>query len=174
MRVAVGSHNPVKINAATRAFTHYWPQARVEGVEVPSGVHHTPLDDAVEQGATNRAKGALQKAGADFGVGMEGGLFTHRDRTLIGSCVAVTDGSRTHVGYSAAFELPDSIVKQVKNGRELDDVLVAQGAATDNRHTDGAFGLFTDNAVSRSDAFYQAVIGALVPFRKAERYTTKP
>ena len=75
--VAVGSLNPVKIEAVKLAFEAVWPEKvfAVEGTSVESGVSSQPLSDAESiKGARARAKKSLKKLGADFGVGLEGGL----------------------------------------------------------------------------------------------------
>ncbi|KKS04790.1 MAG: putative non-canonical purine NTP phosphatase [Candidatus Curtissbacteria bacterium GW2011_GWA2_41_24] len=77
MKIAVGSTNPVKIEAAKRAFGKVWPKKKLEivGIEVPSGVSQQPMTDKeAVKGARNRAKVAIKSARADFGVGLEGGL----------------------------------------------------------------------------------------------------
>lgn len=61
MKIAVGSTNPVKINAVINACTGTWPDVVVEGFEVSSGVDDQPRsDDETMTGAVNRAKGALE------------------------------------------------------------------------------------------------------------------
>src|SRR3989344_4029632 len=77
MKVAVGSKNPVKIEAVKRAFEIIWPEKKwdVLGVEVSSGVSNQPMSDLESiKGATTRAKRAIKALKADFGVGLEGGL----------------------------------------------------------------------------------------------------
>ncbi len=170
VRVAVGSANPAKISAVTRAFRYYYPDCHVEGVAVESGVHHTPFNSDIVKGANARAKDARTKTSADFGAGLEGGILELDGKPFLTSYASITNGTRTHGAYSAMFELPPKVVNEVKKGKELNDVLVAMGAKHNNKQEDGAFGLYTDNAVTRSDAFYQAVIGALVPFRKSGQY----
>lgn len=57
-RVIVASTNPVKINAARRAFERLFPddQFEVVGEEVKSGVSDQPMsDEETLRGATNRA-----------------------------------------------------------------------------------------------------------------------
>lgn len=61
MHIAVGSSNPVKINAVINACTETWPDVVVEGFDVPSGVDDQPRsDEETVTGAVNRAKEALK------------------------------------------------------------------------------------------------------------------
>ena len=47
MKIAVGSENPVKINAVKHAFKLVWPKKKWEviGVKVTSGVSDQPMSD---------------------------------------------------------------------------------------------------------------------------------
>ena len=77
MKIAVGSKNPVKIEAARNAFGKAFGNCEVVGVSVPSGVSNMPVNpESLLEGARNRALAAMQKMEADFGVGMEGGFET--------------------------------------------------------------------------------------------------
>jgi len=73
-KVAIGSHNPVKIAATRKAFFLFWPKSRFEFVDVDTipGVNEQPMSDReCIKGAKNRAKEALRKTKADYGIGRE-------------------------------------------------------------------------------------------------------
>ena len=74
-QVSVGSTNPTKVGAARRIFAELFPDLEVIGISVPSGVPDQPVgEEATIQGALNRAKAALAATGAEWGVGLEGGV----------------------------------------------------------------------------------------------------
>lgn len=74
MIVAVGSDNPVKINATQRAFTDRLKESiNIVHKKLPSGVSDQPIGDEIQTGARNRAVAVREKYDADFGVGLEGG-----------------------------------------------------------------------------------------------------
>lgn len=52
MKVAVGSENPVKIQAVAEAFEKVWPKKKFEviGTKVPSGVSDQPMSDEESKG----------------------------------------------------------------------------------------------------------------------------
>ena len=56
MKILVGSKNPVKIEATREAFSSYFKDIEVEGVEVKSSVSEQPLDEETFDGAEHRAK----------------------------------------------------------------------------------------------------------------------
>ena len=89
MKIAVGSTNPTKINAARIAFEKVFPNESIDvvGVKVSSGIPDQPVGDPQTiQGSINRAKRALKESNADFGVGQEGGM------NKIGTRWVETDG----------------------------------------------------------------------------------
>lgn len=76
MKVAVGSTNPAKVEAVREVFLGIYGDVEVVPIEVDSGVPDQPvgLEETVK-GAINRAKQAIEKTDADFGVGIEAGLY---------------------------------------------------------------------------------------------------
>lgn len=75
MKIAVGSTNPVKINAVITAASETWPDVLVKGFDVSSGVDDQPRSDKETMtGAINRAKGALEEI-----LRLSGSLQTTRD-----------------------------------------------------------------------------------------------
>jgi non-canonical (house-cleaning) NTP pyrophosphatase len=91
--IGVGSDNPVKRRAATRALAWLVADADgepagdlgadgqapiVESITVPSGVSDQPTGHAeTATGAVNRAAAVLEAGPYDLGVGLEGGVATY-------------------------------------------------------------------------------------------------
>ena len=76
IKAIVGSKNPVKIEAVRNAFSKYFKNIEIIGLNVGSGVSNQPKsDEETIGGAKNRATQCLTKDNeADFGIGIEGGL----------------------------------------------------------------------------------------------------
>lgn len=165
MNLAVGSTNPVKIDAVERTLECYEPT--VTAVDVDSGVSEQPrtVDETVT-GATNRAERALAASDADYGVGLEGGVARLAETPGVSLIMwgAVTDGERTERGGGPTIRLPDGVAKRVADGAELgpvmDDHLGTEGIA----EAEGAVGVFTDGLTDRSRALGEAVACAFGPF----------
>lgn len=172
MKIAVGSTNPVKVTAVSQIFLRVWPNAEVVSVSVPSGVTEMPLtDEETRVGARNRAMAAREAVGADFGVGLEGGVQTEPfGLVLHGWVVIVDDNGRIGIGGCPRLQLPQHIAQRVLAGEELgpvmDDVLGEQNI----KQKGGAVGALTANLVLREDAFATAVAYALAPFVSVELY----
>src|SRR5258708_5697228 len=149
--IAVGSKRGPKLNAVTEALKTFSAalaqdaQFEVVGVEVESGVGHTPSSrDELMRGARQRAEALVEMArqsGAawQYFVGLEGGLDVahegasgdevlrhsglrqngHR-RVFLESWAYVSDRMRTHYARSGGIELPDSLAHEIlENGGEL-------------------------------------------------------
>lgn len=168
MKVAVGSTNPVKINATKQAFAKVWPNKKWEvvGIEVLSGVSNQPMSDIESiKGATNRAKGAIKAAKADFGVGLEGGIHKTNGKWFdTGWAVVVDKNGMEGIGTSIRMQSPPAMMKYVKKGMELGDVDDLLFGKKNTKHKQGHFGLMSKGVLLREEAYQHGVISALVRF----------
>lgn len=172
-RVAVGSANPVKVQAVEAAFAAVFPQSiiSVAPVAVPSGVSDQPMDDEETLlGARNRTQ-ALQEAQPDlnFFVGIEGGI-ARRDGALEAyAWVVVSDGKREGQSRTASFLLPPDVEQLIEQGLELGEANDRVFGTTNSKQDAGAVGLLTRGVVQRVDLYRPAVVLALVPFLRPGR-----
>ncbi|OGE33014.1 hypothetical protein A3E66_02065 [Candidatus Daviesbacteria bacterium RIFCSPHIGHO2_12_FULL_37_16] len=168
MKVAVGSKNPVKIEAVKRAFEIIWPEKKwdVLGVEVSSGVSNQPMSDLESiKGATTRAKRAIKALKADFGVGLEGGLQKiKKDWFDCGWIVVINKKGEMGMGSSIRMHAPRRMMELVKKGMELGDANDLIFRKVNTKQSEGHFGLMTKNAITRTTAYRDGVIAALSYF----------
>ena len=168
MKVAIGSKNPVKIAAVKEAFEKVWPEKEFEflGVEVPSGVPDQPMSDEESIfGATNRAKRAIEQTGADFGVGLEGGLQQIGDKWFdCGWIVIIDSKNRVGTGSSARIETPPKTMEHIHKGMELGLVNDMVFKQKNTKHAGGHFGLMTNNAITRQSGYRDGIFMALSRF----------
>jgi inosine/xanthosine triphosphatase len=202
--IAVGSKRGPKLNAVSEAIEEFGAklaaEARFEviGVEVESGVSHTPATRAeLMRGARQRAEAMVRvarekKEAWDYFVGLEGGLdVAHEDGLKVSEyegsqvvedsrrCVFleswayVTDGSRGYYGRSGGIELPEALAHEVlEKGVELSVAIDKFAGAVGIRDAQGAWGVLSSNFISRQEAFRVAVIAAFAPFYNAGMYST--
>jgi non-canonical (house-cleaning) NTP pyrophosphatase len=165
-------------------------------VEVESGVSHTPASRGeLMRGARQRAEALVELAGASraawqYFVGLEGGLDVvhesaatdeipshfalppngHR-RVFLESWAYVYDGARGHYGRSGSIELPEALAHEVlENGVELAVAIDRFAGAVGIRDAQGAWGVLSNNFISRQEAFRVAVVAAFAPFYNAKMY----
>ncbi|KAJ1552407.1 hypothetical protein HK405_011442 [Cladochytrium tenue] len=143
--VAVGTTNPTKLNAVRAAVAAVFPGAAVSvtGVAVPSGIRDQPMsDEETLRGAHNRAAAALAAhPGADFGVGIEGGVQRVLDKWFESGWVVVVDKTgKSGIGSSARLELSSVFMDRLNQGVELAHVVDELTGQTDVRSAQGVMG----------------------------------
>jgi inosine/xanthosine triphosphatase len=185
--VAVGSTRGPKLKAVTEALEAFAAKLapggvfEVLGVEVESGVSHTPSSsEELMRGARQRAEQLVKMAGREskpwrFFVGLEGGLEVLQDdrsrRVLLESWAYASDGTGGFYGRSGGIELPDALAHEVlERGFELSDAIDRYAGAVGIRDGQGAWGVLSGNLIARQEAFRVAVIAAFAPFYNAHVY----
>lgn len=167
-RIILASANPVKLRATKAGFERFFPgeSFAVESLPVPSGVRLQPFGDAETlHGSRNRALAAARlRPGADFCVGIEGGVAEVDGEMLSFSWVYIVSGVLQGKSRTAAFLLPAAVAALVRQGAELSAAcdLVFQRANTSQG--EGAVGLLTAGLIDRTLLYEPAVVLALVPF----------
>jgi inosine/xanthosine triphosphatase len=164
--IAVGSTNPVKLAAAEAILSQAFPEAVFLPVTVPSGVPDQPWgDDQTRLGAYNRARKALATAGADFGLGLEGGLVETSAGLMTCAWCAMVDG-RGKVGYGGGVRmlLPPVIADLLRQHDELGPAMDDLVNEEDTKRGRGAVGILTNGLSSRQAAYEQLVAMAAGPF----------
>jgi inosine/xanthosine triphosphatase len=185
--IAVGSTRKPKLNAVSNALVTIAavldPETQFEviGVEVESGVGHTPATcEELMRGAKQRAEALVQldrEGGKDwkYFVGLEGGLDVVEEngnrRVFLESWAYVSDGRRGHFGRSGGVEIPEALAHEVlEKGVELSVAIDEFAGAAGIRDAQGAWGVLTRNLIARQEAFRVAVIAAFAPFYNEKMY----
>src|SRR5438128_12699488 len=200
--IAVGSKRGPKLSAVTEALQSFSAtlahdaEFDVVGVEVESGVSHTPASrDELMRGARQRTEAlreiALQQGAAwQYFVGLEGGVDVVQEgestdemlrhpgmrqnaqrRVFLESWAYVSDGARGYYGRSGSIELPEALAHDVlENGVELAVAIDRLAGAVGIRDAQGAWGVLSNNFISRQEAFRVAVIAAFAPFYNSRMY----
>ena len=173
-KVAVGSTNPTKIQATKLAFEKVFPTETWEviGIKVSSGISDQPMSasEAI-QGATNRAKKALDQTSADFGVGLEGGMQEIDGRWIeTGWCVIVNHKQEMGIGSSIHMQVPSKLIHHIKQGQELGTATDIAFETIESSKKQGFFGLMTNGHLDRTQAYSDGVIASLTRFLHPHLY----
>jgi inosine/xanthosine triphosphatase len=172
--VAVGSTNPTKITPVGDIFRLHFPDVEIRGVEVDSGVPDQPKgDDQIYTGCLNRANGAIRKvAGAEYGVGIEGGLVKRSYGWFEFSLVVIVNNrGEIGIGSSGGLVLPDRIIKLIESGMTLETAIDAVFGTEKIGRGIGMFGIMTNGTVTRSDGVSHGVAFALARFLHRDIYS---
>jgi inosine/xanthosine triphosphatase len=200
IHIAVGSLRAPKLDgvreaiAAIGALLDSAAVFKVVGVEVPSGVGHTPVSRAESMaGARNRAE-ELRELGRErnepwrYFVGLEGGLDVVPENghlagnnrregriVFLESWAYVLDDTGVGAfGRSGGVEMPDALAAKVlEGGIELSAAVDAMTGERGIRDAQGAWGILTKNKMTRQDAFRTAAIAAFAKFFNATVYSSE-
>jgi inosine/xanthosine triphosphatase len=187
IQIAVGSTRRPKLSAVTEAARTFGSllavgaQLEVIGVEVESGVSHTPTARSeLMRGARQRAEAVMRltkekSESWQYFVGLEGGMDIieagEKRRVMLESWAYVSDGHIGHYGRSGGIEIPDALAHEVlENGVELSAAIDRFAGAVGIRDSQGAWGVLSSDLISRTEAFRVAVIAAFAPFYNAKMY----
>lgn len=188
--IALGSTRRPKLNAVQEALELIGPslgpgsQFEISGVDVPSGVRHTPLSrEDIMRGARQRVEALLRIAREKneqwkYFVGLEGGLdVVHVNGTrqvFLESWAYVSDvNGHGAFGQSGAVLVPEPLVfRVVDEGVELSEAIDSFAGGHSIRDAQGAWGVLTRNLITRQDAFRVALVSAFAPFFNREIYSS--
>lgn len=176
MKILVGSKNPIKLEAVEEAFSLYYSNINIIGINVESGVPNQPINNETFVGAENRAL-ALQKINieqnfnADFFVGIEGGIQNNHNKWFAYGCMCLIgkDGKKSF-GTSAHFELPKVVTSQLLDRKELGHVMDEIMKQENTKQKGGAISYFTAGKMNRKELYIPGLISALIPFQHENLY----
>jgi inosine/xanthosine triphosphatase len=187
--VAVGSTRPLKLRAVSEALESFGDSLdagvrfNVVGVEVSSGVSHTPLSRAELMAGARGRVASLAAVARERGeswsyfMGLEGGLDVIHDSgrrmAFLESWAFVSDAAgRESWGHAGGVMLPEALAAEVLDrGVELSAAIDAFAGQQGIRDAQGAWGVLTRNLITRQDVLRTAVINAFAPFFNAALYS---
>lgn len=178
MIVAVGSQNPIKINAVKNVFNKFFPNAAIVGIDVKTGLSKQPIGlSTIIRGAQMRSYLSLSNVKhAYYGVGIEAGLVKCSESSSgylnIQVCVIKDINGYSSIGVSAGYELPKPIVDKIINNPsiELEDIMEELTGIDKIGEKMGAIYILSKGVMSRLHLSEQAVLTALLPFINKELY----
>ena len=180
MEVAVGSKRGPKVNATRAAFTDaFAPQTiMLLGFEVESGVSSHPVTaEETMLGAMNRVIAARHlQPGADFFVGIEGGLqlihLPNGEKSYFEASCVVIENSRGEQGLatSSGVQIRGKILEAILAGEELSLAMHRMHGLENLGSLNGFYGVASNDLVTRESSYYDAVVHALGPFLHPEYF----
>lgn len=173
MKILMGTKNPGKLEGARQAFSKYFENIEIEGIEVDSNVGNQPINEKIMQGAKNRVKNLKKYAqenniNADFYIASEAGI-TNLLGEWLDFNIAVIENSagKQSIGSSAGFPIPNEYIDEITNtelGKVMDKIFKKNALNKGN----GGIGILTHDEISRIDLTRQAFIMGLIRFINGE------
>ncbi len=174
--VAAGTKNPSKVAGIRAAFTELLRvNIKVIPVAVDPGVPPQPLGiSEILLGAKNRCLQALAMIkDADFGVGVEAGIYRVEDRYYDVQIAVIRDSNGLmSMGFSPSFQVPPPFADALVKGeaRELEVVVDRYFGTRDIGEKGGLIKILTKGVVTREHLTRDAVLMALIPWVNKELY----
>lgn len=178
VHLAVGSANPVKVEAAEQVFGRFVPKVQADAIDVDTGVCDQPRDSEGPQGAANRARRALAASEeAGLGVGIEAAIVEDEasGNTFDVQYGAIADSQgRVTTGAGPGFAYPAAVLEAVDRGRTIGEVFDELEDREGIGRSEGAIGVLTRGGTTRAELTEWAVLTALVPRLRPSWYDPLP
>jgi inosine/xanthosine triphosphatase len=171
LKVRVGSTNRVKVDAAKRAFVEVFRRVQIKGLEVPAKVSAQPFEEETIDGAVARARSAI--GDADYGVGIEAGLFWDegaKDYLDVQYCAVADKRGVVTIGHGPGFAYPKAVIEAVKRGKTVGEAMESFTKVKNIGRGIGAIGWLTQGVMDRTRLTEVAVLMALVPRVRRDLY----
>lgn len=160
--IAVGSLNPVKVEAVRTVMERIFGQVRIFASDVGSGVPEQPFGDQTIQGAKNRAKAAI--GDHSLSVGIEAGVFEmHGTLYDYQYCAILDRDGRYTIGTGPGFRYPDKVVELVRGGMTVGEAMKNVYTGTNLGKSQGAIGILSRGLMDRKTLTEQSVLMAMLP-----------
>lgn len=167
--VNVGSENRIKVDAVRNVLSKLYSEVEVRGVEVSTSVPEQPRGEQTRQGAMERAREAI--GGADFGIGLEAGVFdTPGGLYDIQYCAVIDKRGRHTVGHGSGFKYPPAVAEKVSEGWTVGKSFRELYSWEKDGKKEGAISYLTNGVLKRTELAEQAVLAAMVPRIKRDLY----
>lgn len=175
MKILIATKNPGKIEGAKLAFSKYYKDIEIQGIDVSSDVPDQPLNEQIYEGAKNRVKNLKQvakqqKMEADYYIAIESGITNQVGEWLILNIAIIEDKqANTSIGTAAGFPVPEKYVEEIINtnlGQVMDRIFNDK----DLNLGSGGINRLTHNEISRIDLTTSAFIMALTKFINEKKW----
>jgi inosine/xanthosine triphosphatase len=167
--VKVGSDNPVKVRAVRSVMKRIYSDVVVSASRVENHVGEQPWGEETLKGAIERAKHAIENA--DFGVGIEAGVFEMKDGLYdVQYCAVIDKMGRITIGHGSGFKLPSCIEKDLRNGKTVGTIFEGISGTRNIGRKQGAIHFLTRGIITRQKLTEQCVLAAMVPRIRYDLY----
>ena len=160
--IAVGSLNPVKIEAVRTVMERIYGQVRIFATDAPSEVPEQPFGEQTPEGAKNRARNAINDH--TLSVGIEAGVFEMFGTLYDFQYCAILDREgRFTIGTGSGFRYPDEVVELVRKGSTVGEAMRKVYGENDIGRSQGAIGFLSKGLLDRKSLTEQSVLAAMIP-----------
>lgn len=175
-KIAIATGNRIKVEAVRNVFTQVFGYVEIVEVAADGVGSGEPIGDKTIEGAIRRANIALERSGAEYGVGVEAGLF-HVERLGryldVQYCAIVDASGLTTYGHGPGFEYPPEVTQAALSGHAVGDIMSGMTGIEGIGHKSGSIGYLSAGLINRTSLTELAVLMALIPRIRPELYATR-
>ena len=124
------------------------------------------------QSAFNRVNNAIKlKPEADYCIGLESGIDMFHKEMIAYDWVVIKEKNGIYgKGKTSVFFLSPAVNEVIKQGKTLAEADDSVFSRKNSNKENGTVGLLTDNAVTRTTYYIDAVVMALLPLKNPKLY----
>ena len=175
-KIAIATGNRIKVEAVRNVFTQVFGYVEIVEVAADGVGSGEPIGDKTIEGAIRRANIALERSGAEYGVGVEAGLF-HVERLGryldVQYCAIVDASGLATYGHGPGFEYPPEVTQAALSGHAVGDIMSGMTGIEGIGHKSGSIGYLSAGLINRTSLTELAVLMALIPRIRPELYATR-
>ena len=164
MKIAIGSTNPIKIQACEEVFKEVFEKEFeiLYFKPILNDISNTPFTiEEMISGAKERATQAIQKLQSNYGIGVEGGIHTNEYGTFLTAYAVVIDrDDNSGIGGSPAIKLPSQWKIESNSSFELGSYVDSVSGKNNIKQSEGAMGILTNHKLVRKDSLKLAILCA--------------
>lgn len=169
IKACVGSDNPVKVAAVRNVLKKLFNSLDVDFKAAGCSTPEQPFGEQTRLGAIERARAAL--GDADFGIGIEAGVFEMADGLYdVQYCAVVDRRGVVTIGHGSGFKYPPEVARRVREGWSVGRSFEELYGQEEVGRKEGAIGFLTNGMLDRTALTEQAVLAAMVPRIRWELY----
>ena len=164
IRVGICTRNFLKVSAAEKVMKGVMHNVSIENLEDYDLPTEQPLGSDTVSLAIKRAQVSL--GDRDYGLGVESGLYREPVTSKIldfHACAIIDRYSRTTLGFSSGFEIPDWISDGIRSGETESEAfrrVIGDDPVITN---EGIVGFLSGSSLKRSGLIGESIRNALIP-----------
>lgn len=164
MKAVIATNNKVKIEGAQKALNHYYKNAKIAGINVPSGVSAQPINEEIYMGAKNRINNLKKyckenNVDTDMYFAIESGISNQLGEWQVISIAIIENNlGVSSVSASSSFPIPERYINRI----------IEEGVGTvmkevfGNNTTQNGIELLTKGVFNRRDLIEETFVMGLI------------
>lgn len=159
IKIAFVTKNPEKVEGAKTVLSKLFKNYEMETLEPASNFHPQPMDHETFVGALRRVEGVRSEF--DYVIGVEAGIISFQRLSYDVHVAAVKDSlGFINYGLSSGLPMNESMMEDIKSGKELEQVTDELIGVTNTGDDKGAIYYFSKGLKERKHLVEESILSA--------------